>query len=131
MLVLAAPASGQEAAKIEGTWMATGGVSGNTKITEEQAAQLKMLVMFKEGKYSVTVLGKEVEAGTYKLDATKNPPTIDLAVTEGKDKGKTQLGLVKMEGEKMTIALGGAGKERPKTLEAGEGVEITYLKRSK
>jgi uncharacterized protein (TIGR03067 family) len=85
-----------------------------------------------DGKYSVTVMGKEVEAGTYKVDTTKKPAHLDLTVTEGKDKGQTQLGLLKLEGETMTVAFTkGGSKERPKSFESTEGVEVTILKRGK
>ena len=120
-----------KALKIEGAWTATGGSSDGKKLTADVIEKLNLVVTIKEGKYTVSVMGNKVEAGTYKLDA-KKPAHIDLTVTEGDDKGKIQLGLMKVDGDVMTGAFAKADKkDRPKDFEGGEGIDLTIMKRGK
>lgn len=129
---LSTTAGGEKAGKLEGTWIATAATSNGKKATEEDLKKVMLTVTFKTGKYSVTVIGKEVEAGTYKTDKSKKPAAIDLTIAEGKEKGKTQLGIYKIEGDVLTIAMTPAdSKERPKTFEAADKGEVTVLKRVK
>ena len=124
-------AGGEKSAKIEGTWIATAGVSDGKKIPDEVVAKIMLTVTVKNGKYSVAVEGKEVESGTYKADASKKPATLDLTIVKGKDEGKTQLGIFKLDGDNLTVAVGNAGKDRPKDFDGGADIEVTVLKRKK
>lgn len=121
------------APKIVGTWAGVSGVADGKKLSGDEFASLKLVVTIKEdGKYSVSVMGNSVEAGTYKVDGAKKPAHIDLQITDGNDKGKTQVGLLKLEGDLLTVAFAkGGSKERPKNFDGGEGIEVTVLKRSK
>src|SRR5437763_1600474 len=105
----------KKAAKIEGTWIGISGITDGKKLPDDVLAKVMLTVVVKEGKYSVLVEGKEVESGTYKTDAAKKPPHLDVTIGKGKDEGKTQLGIYKLDGEMLTVAFGSAGaKERPK-----------------
>ena len=67
----------------------------------------------KGDKYKFEIDGLE-EEGTIKLDPTKKSPTIDLAITEGTDKGKEQHGIYKIEKGTITFCLARPGvKDRP------------------
>ena len=76
---------------------------------------------------------KEIESGTFKIDASKKPATIDLLIGKGsKDAGKTQLGLFKLDGGQLTLVIAGVDvKERPKSFDGEKGVEVTVFKRNK
>jgi uncharacterized protein (TIGR03067 family) len=63
---------------------------------------------------------KVLGEGTSKVDMTKKPWTIDLKMTEGKDKGKTLLGIMKAKDKTVTLCLGKAGGERPKEFTSTE-----------
>jgi uncharacterized protein (TIGR03067 family) len=122
----------EKTAKLEGSWTATGGVMEGKKLPEEVVTKLNLTVVIKDGKYNVSVMGKEIENGSYKIDAKAKPATIDLKIAKGKDEGKTQLGIFLLEGDKLTVAIASAdSKERPKSFEGAEGVEVTMLKRNK
>jgi uncharacterized protein (TIGR03067 family) len=134
LAVLTVTATGQEkdAPKLEGTWNLTGVDAGGKKMPADLLAKFMIMGEFKDGKYTFTVMGKTDEAGTYKIDATKKPATIDLTITEGKSKGKTQLGLFKIEGDTLTLAMTQPGSTtRPKGFEPGQDVEIQTMKRKK
>ena len=129
---LAVGAQDKKAPDIGGTWIAVGGSAGTKKIPEDFFTEAMLSAVFKEGKYKVIAQGKNVEEGTYKIDGDKKPSTIDMFISECKDKGKTQLGILKLEADTLTIALTDAGnKDRPKGFDAAEGVEVTVLKRKK
>jgi uncharacterized protein (TIGR03067 family) len=89
-----------------------------------------------DGSYTLTP-AKDSKAqptsGTYKLDATKTPMTIDTSVKGGMYDGKTLLGIVKVDGDTMTIAFTEPGKERPKAFESkeGSGVVLVVHKKAK
>ena len=117
----------------EGNWIATGGIVEGKKLPADEIEKAMLVVSFKDGKYTVTSMGKQLEAGTYTVDAKAKPhASIDLKITEGKDKDKTQVGIYKVDGDQVTFAISSAGvKERPKTFEGGKDVEVTMFKRSK
>jgi uncharacterized protein (TIGR03067 family) len=122
--------AGGDAPKVNGSWLGTAGNSEGKQIPEDIVAKIMLVVTLKDGKYSVTVMGKEVEAGTYKLNTKKKPFHLDSTPSKGKDAGKVQLGLLKVEGDVMTVAFAKAGsKDRPKNFKGGEGIEVTVLKR--
>ena len=116
--------------KGRGTWDLTSSTSGGKKITDDAIAKIKMVKTFKEGNYCLTTALTVPEFGTYTIDAKKQPAQIDLVVTTGKDKGKTQLGLIKIVGgDVMSIALSKVGsKVRPKDFEGGDGIDVSVFK---
>jgi uncharacterized protein (TIGR03067 family) len=68
---------------------------------------------FKGDKYTLN-LGAVPEEGGIKVDAAKNPSTIDLEITGGNCAGNTQLGIYKFDGEKLVLCLAWPGdKDRP------------------
>jgi uncharacterized protein (TIGR03067 family) len=133
LVALTAVSAGDKgAATIEGNWIATGALAKGKKISEEQAAKAMVVMVFKDGKFTISIGGKPREAGTYKVNAAAKPAAIDFAIGEGRDKGKTRLGIFKVEGEMLTIAVVDTDvKTRPQGFEGTEDVEITFLKRQK
>jgi uncharacterized protein (TIGR03067 family) len=73
------------------------------------------------GTYSITPAGGKANAGTYAIDATKNPVAIDMKPKGGTYAGKTLLGIVKVEGDTMTICFAEPGKARPAKFESAPG----------
>jgi uncharacterized protein (TIGR03067 family) len=128
-----APAQGDRGApKIEGSWSATSLTFGDKKLPTEVLEKITPSFTFKAGKYSSSVMGKQDEAGSYKIDATKKPAHIDLTIEEGKDKGKTQLGLIAVDGDMLKMVMARPGeKDRPKDLDGGAGIIVATFKRSK
>ena len=131
LTVALAPAQ-EKGPKIEGTWLLTGVESKVAKVPDESVAKAMGKMTFMDGEYEQSILGTRVEAGKYTIDPGKDPVAINIEIIDGKEKGKMQLGIFKVEGDKMTIALGKAGvATRPKSFEATEGIEVSTYRRGK
>src|SRR5262245_44251365 len=72
----------------------------------------KMRLTLTETTYSLLVT-EGTDKGTIKLDPKAKPAAIDVVGTEGVNKGKTFLGIYKLEGGKLTICYDLSGKGRP------------------
>ncbi len=86
-----------------------------------------------DGKYTITPTKDSkapVTTGTYTLDATKTPVTIDMMPKGGNYDGKTLHGIAKLDGDTLTIAFAEPGKDRPTKFE-GAGVVIAVCKKVK
>jgi uncharacterized protein (TIGR03067 family) len=75
-------------------------------------------------------MGAEYE-GTFNLDETASPKTIDMTFTKGPEKGNTALGIYKLEGDTWTICLTVTAKERPTKFatKKGSGLALEELTR--
>ena len=51
--------------------------------------------------------------GTYRLDPTRDPKTIDWNDTIGEDAGKTLLAIYSLEGDRLVFCAAYPGQERP------------------
>ncbi|MCE9565167.1 MAG: TIGR03067 domain-containing protein [Planctomycetes bacterium] len=95
--------------KLEGTYVLISmEVDGETIPEAVKSSEADRTTKFTADKMISNARGKET-ALTYKLDATKSPAHIDIIMTEGK-KDHTLLGIVKLEGDTLTIC---NGRERP------------------
>jgi uncharacterized protein (TIGR03067 family) len=114
----------KSAAALQGTWVVT---SLNGQAVPEGSPQLTLT--FSGDKYHQTLAGQVNERGTFKVDASKKPMTIDLAITEGDDAGKTQLGIVEVTGDTMRCNLDAPGAgQRPADFTVKSGVMFTAKK---
>ena len=115
------------AAALQGTWVIS---SLNGQSAPEGSPELKLT--FAGDKYHQT-LGTEVnERGTFKVDASKQPMTIDLIITEGQDAGKTQLGVFEVTGDTLRASLDTPGAaQRPADFTSKDGVLSFVGKKSK
>jgi uncharacterized protein (TIGR03067 family) len=99
----------KEQDKLQGTWAAVEGGPPGGQLT------------FAGDKFTIrdTKENKDVAKGTFKVDPSKKPKTIDMTVTEdsegGKYKGKTSLGIYELDGDQLKWCANEPGKtERPK-----------------
>jgi uncharacterized protein (TIGR03067 family) len=80
--------------------------------------------------YSQGVNGKLVERGSLKVDTTQKPNTIDFIITAGASQGKTQLGIIQITGDTVTIKVNQPGATvRPKDFTPSEGFEVVTARR--
>jgi uncharacterized protein (TIGR03067 family) len=113
------------AAALQGTWTVT---ALNGQSMPEGSPELTL--MFTGDRYHQAVGGEVNERGTFKVDSSKKPMTIDFAITEGDDAGKTQLGIVEVSGDTMKIGLGTArAVQRPTDFSGKDGAIMLVGKR--
>jgi uncharacterized protein (TIGR03067 family) len=75
----------------------------------------------------ISVNGTTMMKGTFTIDPTHSPKTIDYVLTEGRNKGKTQLGIYEFDGDTLKFCVAAVGLERPTAFEAKEGSGWSYV----
>jgi uncharacterized protein (TIGR03067 family) len=120
----------KELKKLKGSWSATALEFAGQKAPADEAKKNK--IMF-DGDKVTFIEGDEKKQGTFKIDPTKKPATIDLIGTEGKEKGKTTKGIYALEGDSLKIAIGFKRDERPTEFATSKDVLVILfvLKRDK
>jgi len=77
---------------------------------------------FVDDTYVVTLAdGTIAIKGTFKLDPTQVPKTIDWTDTFGEDAGKTFLAIYSLEGDRLIFCAADEGQERPTEFRTGPG----------
>ena len=111
------------------------GREGSHRRQGERGRDVGHLVTFTHEHFAIREKGKMIYKGTYTLDRTAKPPTIDFKHDGGKLEGKTWLGLYRRDGDKLTICDNAPdlAKGRPTTLDskAGSGRALVSLERVK
>lgn len=124
--VLTQEAKDAGATALQGTWLIT---TLNGQSAPEGGPQLTLT--FAGDKYHQTLGGDVNERGTFKLDTSKKPMTIDLTIVEGDDAGKTQLGIIEVTGDTFRASLDTPGAaQRPADFNLKDGVLVFSGKKS-
>ena len=114
-----------DAELLKGKWKAVSISMGGDPQPDELVKDFKMSF---DGKEYTNTAGDMVEEGAYTIDASKSPKTIDFDIKKGPDKDKKQLGVYKMENDKLTIVAKPAGSnERPKSLDIEKGSDLLQV----
>ena len=89
-------------------------------------------VVFAGDRYKIKAGDKVVEEGTFKVDGSKSPKRIEVAATEGMDKGKKWHGIYEVDDDTLRAVVGPIDKDRPTKYDnPAEGVRVFTLKRAK
>jgi uncharacterized protein (TIGR03067 family) len=108
--------------RMQGDWMVASMKVNGMKVPDDEAQALFRSV---DGqKYTVSHFSKPIGSGTFKIDATKEPKTID-STPQGKD--KPLLGIYQFDGPSLKICNAAAGKPRPTGFAAGPASEQTLI----
>jgi uncharacterized protein (TIGR03067 family) len=114
---------------IQGTWLPTAAELGGGKFPDEVRKTITLSI--KGDKYTVTV-GKKVDKGTVKMNASAKPKTLDITGTEGPNKGRTILAIYELNGDTLRVCYDLSGKGRPKKFETRAGTQlflVTYKRK--
>jgi uncharacterized protein (TIGR03067 family) len=110
---------------VQGTWVVAS-INGESG----PAGAQEMTLTFTGDKYEQSLGGTVNERGTFKVDASKKPMTIDLAIAEGSDAGKAQLGIFEVSGDTMKLHLDSpGGGQRPTDFTGKEGSFMVIAKK--
>jgi uncharacterized protein (TIGR03067 family) len=85
---------------------------------EMDKTELKNTTLSLKGEGYTFAKGTTTNKGTYKVDPTRKPMTLDIIVTDGPDKGKTLPAIYEINGDTMRICLSIKGKDRPTAFES-------------
>jgi uncharacterized protein (TIGR03067 family) len=116
--------------KFQGNWAVESVIVEGEELPAEVVKVFKM--SFKDDNYTV-MIGQDKTEGTFRLDPSKNPKTIDIVPDNGPDRGKKQLGIYTFDGDKIKICAAMPGKERPTNFETKDkiGYTVMILRREK
>jgi uncharacterized protein (TIGR03067 family) len=67
--------------------------------------------------------------GTFKLDPTQQPKSMDLTDTYGADEGKTFLAIYSLEGDRLVFCAADEGQDRPSSFETMPGCVLRVNQR--
>jgi uncharacterized protein (TIGR03067 family) len=120
----------QEWKRLNGTWEFVRGVADGK---EGLPPKEKATSTVEDGKYTIKAGGKVVMEGTFKLDPTTSPKSLDDTPSRGPNKGKTYPAIYEVKGDTLRVCIAQPGKPRPKALEskAGSGHTLITYKRVK
>jgi uncharacterized protein (TIGR03067 family) len=121
----------QDQAAMQGDWaLASMIVDGQTVPDDDCQGLFRTM---KGDEYSVFRYEKQISKGTFRLDATKKPKTIDLIAAGGPPDAKPTLGIYKLEDGKLKICYTRPGQSRPKEFSSVEGSKqyLTVWEREK
>jgi uncharacterized protein (TIGR03067 family) len=132
-MLVGAAAEGAEpvsAKNLVGSWSCSSAVIDGRPLAYETARQLKLTLT--ADRYKTERGDQVLFDSTYKLDAAKNPTQIDMIGTEGELKDKAALGILKLDGDQLTMCYVMPGKERPTAFESApqSGVFLVVWKRA-
>jgi uncharacterized protein (TIGR03067 family) len=112
----AAPAKSKTLTALQGTWVLTS--ADGEDLTGGPEVALSII----DDTYAQTLDGDVVERGRLKVDDSKKPTTIDLAIEEGSDAGTTQLGVIEIAADTLRGKLNSPGDNvRPNDFEPADG----------
>jgi uncharacterized protein (TIGR03067 family) len=102
---------------LNGTWEVVRAVVDGKDDPDREGAT----VTLKDGKVTARVGDKVQGEGTFKVDPTTSPRSVDLTATTGPNKGKTSRGIYEVKGDTNRACFAPPGKPRPKAFESKEG----------
>jgi uncharacterized protein (TIGR03067 family) len=117
-------ANAKDLAKMQGEWMVASITMGGRKLSDDEAQTLFRTVA--SNKYTIFNFNKPISKGTFKIDATKTPKTID-STPGGPAKSPPILGIYEFAGDSLKICNAAPGMPRPTNFDAKEGSNHTKI----
>ena len=121
----------KELERFQGTWKFESLEVGGMKMDVGVYKDVRLIL---EGDKFTHKEGKEPAHGTFKVDVSKKPKTIDITFTDGPEKGNTILGIYELDGDTYRVCIDLAKKDvRPTKFESKKGTMLVLevLKREK
>ena len=113
------PAVKDELKRHQGTWAVTSSIYDGQPASQEIVRSIKRIVT---GDHVVWERDGKRFAGTrIEVDPSREPKTIDVIPDGGRNRGERVLGIYKLEGDRLTIAMAAPGQPRPKEFQAAKG----------
>jgi uncharacterized protein (TIGR03067 family) len=125
-------AAKNELEKLAGTWQLVASEKDGTSVPADELKQTKVIIV--RDTYTLQRAGKTVEKGTFRIDPTRKPRTIDIYPT--RPEGHVQLGIYAWDGDeklKLCYTHPGTAQTRPSLFSTtkGTGHVMSICKREK
>jgi len=104
--------------KVLGTWQLTKGVIGGTPMPAGEVSKIR--IELTDGRYRLTG-AESPDEGTWTVHRDQKPIGLDVTGTDGPNKGKTFLAIVKLHRNRMTVCYDLSGRRRPAKFESKKG----------
>jgi uncharacterized protein (TIGR03067 family) len=120
----------KDSERVDGTWLGSKAELSGKPFPEELTRTIRITV--EKGTYKVAHSGI-VEEGTFKLDSSTRPKSLDMTGTNGQNKGKQLLAIYELDGDNLKVCYDLTGKNRPKEFKTTEGSQqyLVIYKREK
>jgi uncharacterized protein (TIGR03067 family) len=121
----------KDLAQLQGEWVMVSGSADGRPMPEEMLKQMKRVC---KGDEITVMMGDQLFIkAKITIDPSKKPKTIDYQMLEGSTKGKKQLGIYELEGDKFKSCFAAPGAERPTdfTGQPGDQRTVSLWKRQK
>lgn len=117
--------------RLQGDWVAESTVIDGKKAGDDESQIIFRTV--KGDSYTVSIYDKPIGKGTFTIDATKKPKTMDSRPADAAKDAPPLLSIYEIDGDTWRTCSAPAGKERPKDFacKAGSGHRLTVWKREK
>lgn len=109
--------------QLEGEWSMVSGEADGFALPEETVKTGKRVA--KDGQTTITMGGQVYFKADFRIDPSQAPKTIDYMMTQGPTKGKTHLGIYKLDGDCVTFCFAAPGRTRPTDFTASQGSQRT------
>lgn len=114
--------SEDDLARLQGQWRQIGYERDGIVDPQDDEADWSPLSTFIGNRFVVTIAdGSTPIAGTFRLDPTSQPKSIDWTDTHGADAGKTFLAIYTLEGDDFRFCAAMEGRPRPTRFATEEG----------
>ena len=119
-------AQADDAEALRGAWKLSAWQTDGKQLSEDHLAGGKLVL---DGeRYTVTLAGQGTSTGTQKLNAQKQPKTIEVTAADGPYKGAVCQGIYELDGDVFRVAFAPPGKPRPTafttTPDSGEWIHV-------
>ena len=120
------PASASDVAKLQGTWKQVAfEEDGNPDAPDSYGDTSGFLTTFRGNHFSVRAnTGRLLLEGTFALDASRTPKTIDWTDSIGADAGKTLPAIYELEGDHFVFVAAGEHSPRPAEFRTAPGLTM-------
>jgi len=101
---------------IQGTWQGVSAEKQGQKAPEERVKAIQMII---SADRFIFKRDDQTHVARYRIDPTRNPKQIDVIPADGSGKGKTSVGIYKLEGDTLTLCTSPPGEPRPTEFASG------------
>ena len=113
------PTIKKDIAQLQGEWSMVSGTADGFAVPDAMLGNSKRVC--KGDETTVIVGGQLLMKARFTIDPSKKPKTIDYQMIDGPTKGKKQLGIYELDGDRVKFCFGAPGSERPTDLTSKPG----------